>query len=472
MKRRVFLALDLGASSGRAVAGWLTGDGAIHTEEIHRFSNSFLQADGHLCWDYTRIYREILAALRLCRRRGLDLACIGIDAWAQDYAWIDSKGRVLGLPRCYREPVIGRHADEIDALLGEARTFYRRCGQRKTRFSTLRQLYYDRTYQPQLVDRAAYFLFIPYLFVYLLTGQAAYDATLPAIGEMGDVRKGGISPETAACLGVAHLVPPQFRCGEIIGRTNRSVLEETGYDAVPVACIDAHDTSSAVLAAGGSAEFLFVSSGTWSMCGAAGRDLALNDRTYDARLCGSPMGDGRTALMTGTAGMFVIQQCMRRWQMDGHAPTYQDLTAYAMTHCTGAWFSFDNVPDTAADMPSAVGQAMERAGFPPPENPFQLYEAFATALARLTAADLRRAEQAAGRRFDRIYVVGGGAQAKAVNQRIAEYSGKQVCAGMTEAASAGNLLAQMVADGALRDFSQAHMVRQRTQELESQIEKG
>ena len=112
MGRRVFLAFDIGASNGRAIAGSLTEDGKLCQEEIYRFSNGFLRMNGRLYWDYVHVYQELLEALRECRCRGLELACIGIDAWSQDYAFLNENGLVIGLPRCYREPELDRHGDD------------------------------------------------------------------------------------------------------------------------------------------------------------------------------------------------------------------------------------------------------------------------------------------------------------------------------------------------------------------------
>lgn len=462
MGKRVFLAFDIGASNGRAIAGSLTENGKLCQEEVYRFSNGFLRMNGRLYWDYVHIYQELLEALRECRRQGLELACIGIDAWSQDYAFLNGNGMVIGLPRCYREPELERHADDIDAVLGDPRAFFYHCGQVKNRISSLRQLYYDCTCQSELTGSAEKFLFIPYLFAYLLTGQMAYDSTLPAIGELGDTKTRELSKKTAEFLGIERKVPSCFKSGTVLGHTNYTVQEETGYKRIPVACIDGHDTNSAVLAIGEVKNFLYVSSGTWSMYGAVVDGMRLNDEIYKARLCNSPMGDGRIALMGGTAGMFVIQQCMRQWKAQGRDVSYQRLTDYALTHKTDKYFSFGDISDAAVDMETEVMQAIRQAGFEAPKNPFELYEVFANSLARLTVEELAETEKAIKENFDQIYLVGGGSQAKAVNQRIQEDSGKKVCAGLTEAAAAGNLLAQMVAVGELKNFEEAHRISRNT----------
>ena len=457
-----YLAFDIGASSGRAIAGWLDEGGRLRTEELYRFENGFTRVGSGYYWDYMRLYREMLRALQVCRQRAMRLRCIAIDTWSQDSAFVGPHGDMLALPRCYRDPLFAAHADEADALCGDAFSFYRRCGQRKTAISTLRQLNFYRTHRPELVQAADTFLFIPYLLVYLLTGVRGYDSTLPAIGELADVRSGAMSSRTLRQLGMARLAPRQFAQGEIIGHTNEAVRNATGYDAVPVACIHAHDTSSAVAAIADPGEFLFVSSGTWSMYGAVLHALPPAQAVFDAGLCCSPLADGRTSLLLGSAGMFVIQQCMREWARQGLSVTYPELTDYALRHQTDAYFSFSDIPDTAPSFVDALRRATEQAGFSAPDSPQAVYEVFANSLARLTVRDLQTVEQALGRTFDTVYIVGGGSQAAAVNRRIAAQSGKRVRTGCTEAAAVGNLLWQMLACGALSSPAQALEVSRRS----------
>lgn len=444
-KQKVYLAFDIGASSGRAVAGWLDEDPFLHTRELYRFENGFLRKQDGLYWDHDRIFGHILEALKVCKQQNLDIACIGIDTWGQDTAWINSKGLVIDQPHCYRDPVFPEHADEIDPLLDPPEQFYGHCGTKKGAFSTLRQLFYQKNHSAEKIKDGACFLFMPYLFIYLLTGQTAYDNTLSSIGELADVKTGRICENTLKILGMEALAPAFYRQGTIIGYTTDAVCAATGYDSIPVACVHSHDTSSAIAAIPDPDNFLYISSGTWSMCGAVTQDIYTGPDAFRAGLCNCPLGDGRNSLMHGTAGMFVIQQCMKRWKEEGLDITYPALTKYALSHRTDRWFRFADIDDTAEDMPAQVIAATVKNGFAAPNDPFELYEVFANSLARLSTEELALTEQALGKHFQKVYIVGGGSQAEAVNVRIAEFSQKTVYTGNTEASSVGNLLWQMIA---------------------------
>lgn len=455
MKNYAMLALDIGASNGRCILGYYNPQGKlINMQEIHRFANGFIHINNGLYWDYMLIYRELLNALRKCKGLGIKLDSIGIDAWSEDYVLIGADGGVLGLPRYYRDPDTMAHADDFDDCV-DPWEFFLHAGRSKNTISTLRQLYYDRSFRSETLDSARLILFIPYLLVYLLTGKPAYDVTLPAIGEMGDMSTYGMSMSSAKLLGIADKIPPCFSRGSIIGYTNSSVMEETGYNAIPVACTDAHDTSSAVSAIPDENDFLYISSGTWSMCGATMKEPLLSKAVFNSNFCNSPQGDGRISLMGGSSGMFIIQQCMKYWKNEGLNITYEELTAYALTHNTEAVFSFEVINNALPNMPEMVRNAVMKAGFAPPQTPFELYEVFANSLAKHTLEVLNNVERIMGKAFDNIYIVGGGSKAEAVNRRIAGKCNKNVYTGITEAAALGNLLSQMITLDIIKDQHEA-----------------
>ncbi len=454
------LALDIGASNGRGIVGRYSG-GILTLEEIYRFSNNYTRLQGGLYWDHMHLYRELLNCLRACKEKGYTPDCIGIDAWSQDYALVNAEGRVIGQPRCYHDPDVAADADSVDAILPQD-TLYFHNGQAKISISTLRQLYYDTRHSRESLAQAKWMLFIPYLLSYLLCGEAGYDLTLPPIGEVMDINTRRFSKPIADLLGVADKIPPYRECGSILGYTGSSVYEETGYRALPVACVGGHDTSCAVGAIPQPKDFLFVSSGTWSMYGAVVQQPVLTAQAQRYRLCNSPLSGGRLSLLSGTVGMFVIQQCMLAWRRAGTPFTYADLTEYALTHTSSSKFSFDDIDMSSAEMPSEVARALQKAGFPAPSTPQELYVAFANSLAMRTAEDLTNAERITGKSFPEIYLVGGGSQAAAVNKRIAQYSGKAVVTGLTEAAAAGNALSQLVAVGAVKDYEEAMEVAGRS----------
>ncbi len=451
MGEYVVLALDIGASNGRGVLGYYNTEGKmLRAEEIHRFFHRYVPMAGSVYWDYITIYNNMLECLRLCKKRGIELSCIGIDTWGQDYAYIGPHGQLMGAPRCYRDPVNDTHGTALEERLGlDHKELYERSGVTVGTINTIRQLEHDRRALPELFDNAAYWVNMPYLFVYLLSGVVGCDMTLLSIGGLLDHTKWQISSETVETLGCAEKTPPIFPCGTIMAHTGREVLERTGYDGVPIACVNGHDTSSAVSAIPDRDEFLWISSGTYGMLGAVAKDFSISDRSYNMCINNTPLGDGRACLMQSAAGMYYFQQCMNFWHDRGDAITYEELTEYALSHESDVWFDFDDIPSMTTDMPAQLRAACEHNGFAPPQTPEELYVAFANSLAKLTAEKLLALEATMGKQFDKIYVMGGGSKADGVNMRIARECKKELYTGLTEASSVGNLLAQLVAVGAV-----------------------
>ena len=450
------LALDIGSSSGRGVIGRFA-DGVLHLNEVYRFSNGYFRMLGALYWDPINMYKEILNCLRECRKQEIKIDCIAIDSWAQDYAYLDSDGRIAGMPRCYHDPEIARHAADFDHEISQY-DLYRHCGQVRCDISTLRQLYFDSRFHADSLRNAGKILFIPYLLTYMLCGEMGYDCTLPPIGEVMDAETGRFSEMLATKLGIIDKIPPYRECGTIIGHTGQSVCEETGYSGIPVACVGAHDTSAAAFAIPAlEDEYMFVSSGSFAMYGTIMNKAILNDNAFKARLCSSPQCDGKTNMLSGTVGMYIIQQCMKTWKMQGFDITYDMLTEYALTHESGLIFDFDDIDMSAPDMPAEIlrvlrltyNQALKL------QEPGDYYSVFSESLARRTAMDLSALEETVGLRYDSLYIVGGGSQAAAVNLRLKKLIGRPIKTGLTEASAAGNALMQLVALGAVQNCGEA-----------------
>ena len=445
------LAIDLGSGSGRGIWGALKDGRIEYIEEIHRFKNGFIRINGGIYWDYAAIYRGILDCLRACKKKDLRIDSLSIDGWSQDYAYLSANGEVLGLPRSYRDPVNrGNNTQFEEAQNMDPLAFSRASGASRASISTLRQLWYDRNFRQPLFAAADKVLHIPYLMAYLLTGETACDASLISIGELGDAQTMHGSQQTYARLGVTEKMPAERPFGSAIGRTNRSVRAETEMDAIPVICTMGHDTSSAVSAIPDDGEFLWVSSGSYNMLGAVLHRSCIDNRLLQAGFSNTPLDDGRICVMAGGGGgMFYAQQCMKRWQAHDEKISYPALTEYALEHRTERAFLFEDVPDEAEDMPKAIQAAIRASGFEISQSPQELYEAFCNSMAAAIARKLVFLEETIGKRFDRVYITGGGSQAHGVNARLAESMQKDIYTGLTEASALGNLLAQGIAMGAI-----------------------
>ncbi len=449
------LAIDLGASNGRGMIGQFDGR-RLSMEEVYRFGNNPMRMGQGVYWNYLQLYQEILNALIECRRRGIRIDCIGIDSWAQDYALISKDGRVLGAPHSYRDARTQHAAALVEEKLPGKRLF-EITGMSGLTISTLHQLACDQAFDPETYCAADRMLYMPSLFIWLLCGEMVGEGTLPSLGHLLDIRSRTFSGEIAEAFDFARLLPPMEEPGKIVGRTGRAVLEETGYDAIPIALVGSHDTASAIAAIPEKDDFLFISSGTWSMMGITGSEPFMNDEVYQRGLYNTLAANGKIALMQGITGMYVIQQCMREWKREGREVGYSALDAYAETHEGGARFDMDALDTGAASMTAEVCRCIREAGESPPANPEEYYLALVDSLADKYAKEIAGLEAAAGRRFDTLHIVGGGAKATALNAAAAKASGKRVAAGQAEATAAGNMLCQLKALGRA-DFEDAGSV--------------
>lgn len=407
MKNKTVLAFDIGTGSGRGILGyWSEKNGLEKIEEIYRFDNGFIEINDGYYWDHLHIYSEILACLKLCKEKNIELDSIGIDTWAQDYGYLGPAGELLGYVRAYRDPVFSD------------------CGIR-----TNARLEKDKTLRPAERETAQYFLFMAYVLIQMLTGEAAYDESLTSIG--------GVYGK--------ELLPRKVDVGEIIGYTGKAVMDATGYDRIPVACTLAHDTSSAVYSIPVRDNYMWVSSGSFAMLGIVTNGIVIEEK--DANTLGftnTALDGNRICTTKGSgSGMYHIQQCMKKWKADGLDISYSMLTEYALSHRTERFFDFYRLNQTALDMPAEINAQLVENGMAPADTPEEMYEIFCNSLAREISDELLKFEALLPEKFDRIYVISGGSRADGVNRRIKELTGKQIFTGIVEASAIGNILAQI-----------------------------
>ena len=447
MTGKKVLAFDIGAGSGRAILGLWDPEKGLHTvRELYRFPHAYVRIGERFYWDYVCIYRGILESLRACAKEGIVPDSIGIDTWAQDFAYIGKDGEVMGLPRSYRDPVLSEHGRTFEEMTGVADDWLENVnGCHFGPILTFRQLCYDRVYKKDTFDRADRFVWMAYLFVYLLTGEAACDLSMVSLGGFCDANTLAYSPFAGTLAGVADKFPKMYKAGEIIGYTGEAVKAASGLDHIPVVCVEAHDTNSAVSAIPDAGEYLWASNGSFAMYGAVTKE-AFRSRELNASPLGNTrMADGRVVMQAGNgSGMYHIEQCRKYWAANGTDVPYDMLTAYAMTHKTDRTFSFEDIDDTAVDMPSEIANAVEKAGYTRPEGPEEIYEAFCNALSQRICGVLSELEKIVGRTFSKLYIISGGAKAEGVNVRLAALTGKETYAGPYEASAIGNLKAQLI----------------------------
>jgi rhamnulokinase len=455
-----YLAIDLGAESGRAMLGSFDGE-RLSLEEAHRFPNPGIRVLGSLHWDVLRLFEEMKNGLRQAASR--KPVSIGVDTWGVDYALLDRTGALVGNPSHYRD---SRTNGTLSRVLGivPKKEIFEHTGLQFMEINTLFQLFSMKG-TPAL-DSAATFLMMPDLFHYWFTGRKASEFTDATTTQFYDPRKKAWATGLLAKLGLPtgiypEIVPPGTVWGELTG----SVADECGVERLSVVAPACHDTGSAVAAVPATgADWAFLSSGTWSLLGVEVPRPYVTDVVLDRNFTNEGGVWGTTRLLKNICGMWLLEECRRDWSKQGLETTYAKLLAEAQQQ--PAFRSLLNVNDplfvAPGGMPSRIADFCRRSGQPAPETPGAFVRAIFESLAltyRLVIDDL---EAITGRRAQTLHIVGGGSQNELVCQYAANATGMRVVAGPVEATSLGNVLLQAMAMGRVADAQQAREIVRRS----------
>lgn len=442
-----FVAVDLGASSGRVHLGTV-GDAGLEIEEVHRFANGGIDLLGHLHWDVLAIHRGILEGLGRCAERG-EVASIGIDSWAVDYGLLDASGELIANPYHHRDRRTEGVAAEVTARVGADR-WYRRNGIAQLRFNTAFQLAADR----ERAAAASRLLLIPDLMGYWLTGRQVAELTNASTTGLLTTSPGG-EPiwdlEVMGEIGIpTGLFAPLTQPGATVGRLLGTVAADTGLPAgVPVVTVGSHDTASAVVGVpAGREPFAFLSSGTWSLLGV---ELGAAVRSEEARVAGftNELGvDATVRFLRNVMGLWLLQECLRSWRVTTDADLAGLLADAARQPARRFLLDVDD-PGLLAPggMPGRIAAACAARGGPVPSGPAETTRCIADSLAVAYRRALDDARRLSGHPVEVLHLVGGGARNELLCQLTADACGLPVVAGPVEAAAAGNLALQARAHG-------------------------
>lgn len=456
-----FLALDLGAESGRAMLGRLA-DGRLDLSEVHRFANGPVRVPGKaghvsLHWDALHLWNQIQQGIALAGRAG-PLAGIGVDTWGVDFGLLNHQGRLIGNPYHYRD-------NRTDGMLAEA---FRRMPQAEIFDQTgIQFLQINSLYQllsmtlsgaPELAA-AATFLPMPSLFSYWLSGRAACEFSIATTTQCYDSRRGSWAAPLLTSMGVpAGIFPEVVPTGTVMGPLQSALADELGVGPVPVVAPACHDTGSAVAAVSAAEPgFAWISSGTWSVMGAELFEPLITPQSlaYDFTNEG---GAGHTfRFCKNIMGLWLLQECRRVWANQGEARSYAEWTEMAAG--ASPFCAVIDVDDSdflkPGDMPERIRAFCRRTGQVAPDEKGALVRCILEGIALKYRLLLERLEEMLGRRLEPIHIVGGGAQSRLLSRFTADATGRVVVTGPVEATAAGNILVQAVALGHLGSLSEA-----------------
>ena len=447
-----YLAVDLGAESGRVVLGRFDG-GRVSLEEFHRFPNTPARLPDGLHWDVLRILSEIKDGLAKAVREE-EIEGIGIDSWGVDFGLLDGEGALVSNPYHHRDARTEGMMDEAFGLVGKEE-IYRTTGIQFLPINTLYQLLAMRG--SPLLEAAETMLLIPDLMNYWLTGEKACEYTNATTTQLLDLQDGGWSTDLLKGLDLpSRILAPIVQPATELGPLLPGVAEEVGAGP-PVFAVASHDTASAVVAVPAEGEdFAYISSGTWSLVGVELPSPVTTEEGLRANFTNEGGFGGKTRLLKNVMGLWLLQECRRQWAREGYEYTYEELARLAEDAPPAGPLVDPDHPAFLApgDMASRIRSFCEETGQRPPQEPAAVTRCVFESLALKYRHALEQAENLAGRAIGTINVVGGGSQNSLLCQLTADATRRPVLAGPVEATALGNLMVQAYARGHLASLEE------------------
>ncbi len=440
------LAIDIGASSGRHILGWIE-NGILKTEEIYRFTNQFQTENGSLVWDIAHLTEEVKTGIRKAGELGKVPETVAIDTWGVDYVLLDENRQELLPVYNYRDGRTEKAVPEVEQKISPE-TLYEKTGIQKQNFNTVYQLWCDK--QSGKLDRAKYFLMIPEYLSFKLTGKIGNEYTNASTTGMLNAKDKTWDTELLQTLGYPEgLFGELKQPGEVLGGFSEEMKTYAGFDS-KVIFAPSHDTASAVAAAPIREEGdLFLSSGTWSLLGMEIRDPVTTRSAQAANFTNEGGIEYRFRFLKNYMGMWLFQNIKRNLE---NGMSYDDMMHAAEESGVIRYFDV-NAPELTA--PENMIDAI-RGVLQDPEMPIgDVLNSTYHSLARSYNTAVEEIEKITGMEAKAIHIVGGGCQDTYLNRLTARYTGKPVTAGPVEATAVGNLISQLIDSQECNDLETA-----------------
>lgn len=431
-----YLAIDIGASSGRHILGHIE-DGRLITEEIYRFENGIQKSGSSLTWDVERLYSEVKQGISECHRLGKIPKTIAIDTWGVDYVLLDEKEQEILPCISYRDPRTEIGAAEVQRIISQDE-LYSLTGIQKQNFNTIYQLYCDK--QSGKLDRAKHFLMIPDYLSYKLTGNIKNEYTNATTTNLINASTKCWDNEIISRLGIPSDIfsPPSLPC-DTVGELSEAVASDVGFNATVVLC-PSHDTASAVASCPIDNDSVYISSGTWSLIGTENIAPCLSSAALNANFTNEGGIEYRFRFLKNIMGMWLFQ-CVRR--DIGKTLTYDEMMKLAMESDFSELID-PNDPRFVApeNMVEEIRAALGMPDLPLSDVLSSIYHSLATSYKKA----IDEIEHISEKEITSIYIVGGGSRDNYLNTLTSRYTGKRVYTGLREGTAIGNLISQIMRD--------------------------
>ena len=460
-QNKVYLAVDLGAGSGRVLAGEFDGT-RIGLKELNRFDNTPIQLPSGWHWNTTNLHQNILAGLKAAGERyGDQVVSLGIDTWGVDYGLLDKDGRLLGLPYQYRDSRTDAMMALADEKVGNS-AIYETTGIQFMFFNSLYQILSEVELENPAINAAEDLLFTPDLLGYWLTGKKAQERSIASTSQLYNPKKRDWDYDLIEKLGIpTRLFKKISDPGDVLGELTDHVTAQTGLSGVKVVTVAGHDTASAVAAVPSqSATPAYLSSGTWSLMGLELPEPVINEESFEDSFTNEVGVGGKVRFLKNICGLWLIQESKRYWMAAGEDVPYGKMASLAANEAP--FRSLINPDDDlfsdAGKMPEKIQQFCKESGQPVPETKGQIIRCIYESLALRYAQIWRKLMKYTETPPKKLHIVGGGCQDKLLNQFAANAIGSEVAACPVEATALGNILVQMLSDGAINELSEGRQI--------------
>ena len=449
---RYYLAVDIGASSGRHMLASMK-DGKMHLEEVYRFPNGMDDKNGTLCWDVDRLFTEIKNGLKKCKEIGKIPVSMAIDTWGVDYVLLDKDDRILGDTVGYRDSRTEGMDEKVYEVIPQDE-LYARTGIQKQIFNTVYQLMAVKESHPEYLEQAESILMIPDYFHFLLTGVKKNEYTNATTGQLVSPKTNDWDYELIEMLGYdPKMFRPVSMPGTVVGDFTEEVQKEVGFNCT-VVLPATHDTGSAVLAVPtNDDDAVYISSGTWSLMGIERKEADCSMESMKANFTNEGGYDHRFRYLKNIMGLWMIQSVKKEFTEDLSFAQICEMasreTIPSIVDCNDDCFL------APKSMIKAVQDFCSRTGQQVPETVGEISSVIYNSLAKCYGDTVQEIEEITGKKYSTIYVVGGGSNAGYLNELTAKYTGKKVSAGPSEATAIGNVIVQMLHDGIFKDLPEA-----------------
>lgn len=463
---RGYIAVDIGASSGRVILGWIEA-GKLQMKEMHRFKNAMSLVGDSFTWDVDGLFNEIVSGLRKVAESDMELESIGVDTWGVDYVLVDEEGKRLAPVYAYRDHRTDSTMEKVFEQMDQA-AIYSKTGIQFMQFNTIFQLYEHVKAKAEDFENAFSLMLIPDYLHYELSGVISNEYTNASTSQLLNVFDRDWDQDILDFLDTPkHLFSKPIEAGSVLGELKGNLAESTGAGKIKVVAPATHDTGSAVVAVPALDEdYVYISSGTWSLMGIESKKPLCDDQAAKYNFTNEGGVFGTYRVLKNIIGLWLIQEVSRLYEGKYSFAEFVELAQEAPAYgplidpSDSRFINPDNMVDAIKDYCQETGQVI-------PETPGQLARCIFESLACLYGKTLEEIRDITDQPISRIHIIGGGCQNKMLNQLCADYTGCKVKAGPVEATAIGNLLMQMVASGEVEGLKGARQLVLDSLEIET-----